>query len=102
MIDPGLEIGSPYNRKKDALMGSDDEDQHSKNGYQEDNFAKLPYSLSIGVSPMRPLINLQPMTESSTANVFLFKDAPQNFFINGNVTALMPNDNTAFQIGTFQ
>jgi hypothetical protein len=28
-MDDAQEIGSPYNRKKDALMASDDDERHS-------------------------------------------------------------------------
>jgi hypothetical protein len=74
-MDDAQEIGSPYNRRKDALMASDDDERHSsfRSRRPEPLQKQMPFHQSLAASPMRQLINLQPVTESSTANVPPFR-----------------------------
>jgi hypothetical protein len=56
-MDSAQEIGSPYNRRKDALMASDDDERHSSFRSRRPDLMQrhFPFAQSLAASPMRQL-----------------------------------------------
>jgi hypothetical protein len=88
--DCAQEIESPYNRKRDALMDSDDDDFSNKRDFLEASSKQLQFAETLSASPTRPILNLVPINQNTVGNISQIK---QNFFIH-NAPGLRPSDYT--------
>ncbi|CDW73761.1 myb-like dna-binding shaqkyf class family protein [Stylonychia lemnae] len=95
LINYAQEIESPYNRKKDALMDSDDDELATK-GYQSKFSGKnVSQFSSLSPEPVRPVINLMPTDLNQGGNIP--NQRVQNFFAE-NMAQLRPTDHQLYQI----